>query len=122
MAIWFLLLENPDFKNIFDKNIIFKEAISKDLKEILENTKNIDKFPLEKKEKYKAISMKIDVDNAEKTPENIQDEIKKIIQKINLESYKKITEKLKEEMNKWDDDAFLQYTEIIKTAKKYGIK
>jgi hypothetical protein len=66
--------------------------------------------------------MKIDFDNTEKTPENIEDEIKKIIQKINIESYKKITEKLKEKMNKWDDNAFLQYNEIIKTAKKYGIK
>jgi len=122
MAIWFLLLENSEFKEIFDENIIFKEAISKDLREILESTKNIDSFPLEKKEKYKAISMKIDVDNTEKMPESIGEEIKKITQKINIESYKKITEKLKEKMSEWDDNAFLQYTEIIKTAKKYGIK
>jgi hypothetical protein len=25
-------------------------------------------------------------------------------------------------MNTWDDEAFLQYTELVKTAKKYGIK
>jgi len=122
MAIWFLLLENQEYKEIFDENIIFKEAISKDLREILEDTKNVNSFPLEKKEKYKAISMKIEVDNTDKTPEHIKEEIKKIIQKINIESYKKITEKLKEKMSKWDDDAFLQYTEIIKIAKKYGIK
>ena len=122
MAIWFLLLENQEYKEIFDENIIFKEAISKDLREILEDTKNVNSFPLEKKEKYKAISMKIEVDNTDKTPEHLKDEIKKIIQKINIESYKKITEKLKEKMSKWDDNAFLQYTEIIKIAKKYGIK
>ena len=122
IAIWFLLLGNSEFKEIFNENIIFKEAISKDLTKILEDSKNIDSFPLEKKEKYKAISMKIEVDNTDKTPEHIKDEIKKIIQKINIESYKKITEMLKEKMNKWDDNAFLQYTEIVKTAKKYNLK
>ena len=122
MAIWFLLLENQEYTEILEQNIIFKEAISKDLQLILENSKNIDSFPLDKKEKYKAISMKIEIENQEKTPENILEEIKKIAQKINIESYKKITEKLKEKMSQWDDNAFLQYTEIIKTAKKYGIK
>jgi len=122
MAIWFLLLENQEYTEILEQNIIFKEAISKDLQSILDNLKNIDSLPLDKKEKYKAISMKIEEENQEKTPENILEEIKKIAQKINIESYKKITEKLKEKMSQWDDNAFLQYTEIIKTAKKYGIK
>jgi hypothetical protein len=48
--------------------------------------------------------------------------LEKIAQKINLDSYKKLTEKLKEKMNNWDDNAFLQYTELVKIAKKYWIK
>ena len=122
LAIWYLLLWIEKYNNFIKENIIFKWWIDKDLEKLLENISQLEVFPLEKKEKYKAISMKIESDNQEKTPEHIQEELNKIIQKINFESYKKISEKLKEKMNSWDDNAFLEYTKIIQLAKQYWIK
>ncbi len=122
LAIWYLLLNNEEYNKMIKENIIFKEAIKNDFKLLIKDKNKINDFPLNKKDTYNAISMKIETDNKEKTKEHIKEEILKIVKKINLESYKKITEKLKEKMNSWDNNAFLQYTEIIKTAKKYGIK
>ncbi len=122
LAIWYLLLNNEEYNKTIKENIIFKEAIKNDFKLLIKDKNKINDFPLNKKDTYNAISMKIETDNKEKTKEHIKEEILKIVKKINLESYKKITEKLKEKMNSWDNNAFLQYTEIIKTAKKYGIK
>jgi len=122
IAIWYILLWDEKYNSLFQENLIFKEYLNKDLIELLNWELKLEELPIEKRDTYKAISMKISDENSSKSPEHIEEEIKKIIQKINLDTYKKITEDLKQKMKSWDEQAFLEYNEVIKKAKKYGIK
>jgi hypothetical protein len=82
----------------------------------------VDSFELEKKERYKALSMKIEVNSAEQTWYVIWNTIEKLVKKINLDSYKKAIKILKEKMWTWDMEAFWEYSEVVKEAKKMGLK
>ncbi len=121
IAIWHILLE-PDCTNYLKENIIFKEAIGWDLKKFLDDSSILNSLSLDKKERYKSISLMLEEEDKLKTTENLSETLDKLVKKINIDSYKKLSEKLKAEMSAWNNDAFTQYSEIVRTAKKYGIK
>lgn len=122
LAISYILIDEKYSKDLKD-NLVFFEYIWKDLKNFLEKwQKYLSELELNKKEKYRWISLKIEEENREKTPENIETEINKISSWINREIYKKLYQELKEKMNSWDLDAFKEYSELIKKAKSIWIK
>jgi len=121
IAIWYILLDEKH-KNFIKENIIFEDNIWEDLKEILDNPEKIEKFSLEKRDKLKAISMKIASEEETDTEKRIEDDLQNFVKKLNTFYYKNIVSKLKEKMNSWDDNAFLEYSKIIKKAKEFNIK
>lgn len=121
LAIWYILLDEKN-ANYLKENIIFESEKNNDLTSFIENPNILNSLPLDKKEKYKWISMMLEEEEKEKTQENLSESLEKLVKKINIDSYKKLVEKLKTQMDSWDDNAFLQYSEIVRKAKKFGIK
>lgn len=122
LAIWYCLLDEKNIDNI-KKNLIFEEWIWADLKWFLQDWLSyLNKLELTKKEKYKAISLKIENINSEANVVHIEEELKKVIDWLNREIYKKEVEKLKKLINSWDNNAFLKLSEINIKAKKAQIK
>ena len=121
IAIGYILLDETH-KKFIEKNIIFTENIWKDLKWILEDSSSIERFTIEKRDKLKAISMKILSDEENDTENRVEEDLKIFMKKLNTYFYKNIVSELKQKMNNWDDNAFLEYSNIIKVAKKYNIK
>ena len=114
-----------DKKNIFffKKNIIFKEWLNIDLIDAIEKWNNfLNDLNLEKKEKYKWLSLKIEEDNKLKTEFNSEKELEKLVIWINKEIYKKQVNTLKLKINSWNTDAFNKYNELVKKAKEMWIK
>jgi len=122
LAIWYILIDEKNI-NVLLNNIIFKDNISKNLKNFLDNWKSVlSNIDLDSKEKYRWISLKIEEANKEKTPENIDKEIIQISKSINKSIYKTQYNKLKNKMKSWDTNAFLKYSELVKKAKELWIK
>jgi len=122
IAIWYCLLneKNIDF---FNKHMLFKEWLWNDLKAILEKwISYIDWLELNKKERLRWISLKIESDSEHSTKEHSEAELHKITDWLNREIYKKLVWILKKEMNSWNTEAFLKYTHLVNEAKKIGIK
>lgn len=120
-AISYLLNDEILLAQLRDK-IIFRDYISKDLAKVLEKGSTIiEWFELEKKERLKALAMKIEDNSLAQTSDVIWNTIDKLVKKINTNSYKKAIKILKEKMNKWDIEAFNKYSEIVKKAKKIGL-
>ena len=121
-AIWYLLNDETLIAELREK-ILFRDFISKDLQDILaKGSSLVDSFELEKKERFKALSMKIDDNSNSQTNDVIWNTIDKIVKKINFDSYKKAIKILKEKMSPWDLEAFTQYTEVVKQAREMGLK
>jgi len=121
IAIWYIL-SNDNNKKIFYDNVIFRDQLNNDLVKILEDTNNLEKFTLERKDRLKAISMKILSEEEHDTESHKQDDLLNFIKKLNTYFYKNIVSELKIKMNSWDDNAFLEYSKIIKIAKEHNIK
>ena len=120
MAYCLLDPKNIDF---FKEKIIFSEYLPKDLKEIFENwIEKINSFSLDKKEKIRWISLKIEDSDSFKNSSNKEEELEKIIFWLNREIFKTKEEELKAKANTWDNQALLEYTQLISKAKKAKIK
>jgi hypothetical protein len=122
IAIWYCI-SNENNIDFFKKNILFKDWLSLDLKNILENwISYINTLELNKKEKLRGISLKIETENEYSNNEHSETELNKIVDWLNREIYKKLVNILKKEMNNWNAEAFLKYTHLISEAKKIWIK
>jgi len=122
LVIWYCISneKNIDF---FNKHILFKNWLWKDLKKILEDwVSYINNLELNKKERFRWISLKIESDNEYSNNEHSEDELHKIVDWINREIYKKLVNVLKNEMNSWNSEAFIKYTHLVNEAKKIWIK
>lgn len=83
----------------------------------LENPeKFFQELDLENKEKIKALSFQ--VSQEEITEKTLQE----ILKKVNIELYKKQVTQLKNLMKEGDQNAFVEYSELIKIAKQQGLK
>jgi len=121
IAIWYILL-NKKHSNFIKENIIFPNNIWKDLSKIIEDSSEIDKFEIKKRDKLKAISMKIGSDEENDTEQKIDENLINFTKKLNTYYYKNIVSELKQKMKSWDDSAFVEYSKIIKIAKENNIK
>lgn len=114
---------SPENLNFFKNNLVFEEYLPNDLKNIFENgISEIEKFPLDKKEKIRWISLKIEDSENFKNSTNKNEELQKIIFWLNREIFLNMQEILKNKMNSWDNEAILEYTKLIWKAKKIGLK
>ena len=121
-AIWYII-NKPEYLDILKKEIIFPEAIGKNLQNILNKwVKYLDELELSEKERYKWIALKIEMDNKHKTEEHNAEEVEKLVRWINREIYKNHVEVLKNKISSWDASALQEYSALIKTAKSHGIK
>lgn len=122
IAIWYCISNENNIK-YFNKHILFKDWLWKTFQKILEEWINyINSLELNKKERLRWISLKIDSDNIHANKEHTDEELHKIVDWINREIYKKLVTILKKEMNEGNSDAFLKYSKLISEAKKNGIK
>ena len=122
LAIWYCIMDEKNIEYI-KKNLIFNEWLWKDLEWFFEKwIYYLDSLELSKKEKYKAISLKIESDNTTSNSNHIEDELKKVVDWLNREIYKNEVQKLKNLMNSWDNEALLKYTMLVAKAKKAQIK
>ena len=122
IVIWYIL-NNPENLEKIKSELIFPEGLGIDLKKLLtEWVKFLENMELAQKERYKWIALQIELESKEKTEDNREQEVEKYIVWLNRDNYKQLSKKLKEEMNMWNNEALLQYSELIKTAKKHWIK
>jgi len=121
-AIWYIINDESVLVELREK-IIFRDFISLDLANFLaEWWTIIEKMELQKKERFKALAMKIEENSLSQTNDVVWNTIEKLVKKINLDSYKKAIKILKEKMNSWDMDAFAEYTKVVKSAREMGLK
>lgn len=113
-----------DEKNIefFKESIVFSQGMSKSMWAVFEKwTDFIKSLSLEQKEKLKWLSVKLEID-AENTNSDINEELKKVAFWLNKEIFTKKISILKEKMNSWDNNALLEYSEVMKQAKSIWLK
>lgn len=121
LAIWYCISNE---KNIafFNKHMLFKEWLWNDLKNILENwISYIDSLELNKKERLRWISLKIESDNEHSNSEHSESELEKITNWLNREIYKKLVPALMKKMKSWNSEDLLEYTKIKSIAQKHWI-
>lgn len=122
LIMWYILLDEKNI-DFFKENIVFSEYLPKDLKEIFEFwIKKIESFDLEKKEKIKWISLKIEDSENFKNSINKQEELKKAVIWLNREIFLNKQEELKNKINSGDESALLEFTNLNAKAKKIGLK
>ena len=122
LVIWYCIYneKNIDF---FHKHILFKDWLWNDLKNILDNwISYINSLELNKKERFRWISLQIESESEHSNSEHSESELNKIVNWINREVYKKLVHVLKTEMNNWNNEAFIKYTHLVNEAKKIWIK
>ena len=122
LIMWYILLDEKNI-DFFKENIVFSEYLPKDLKEIFEFwIKKIESFDLEKKEKIKWVSLKIEDSENFKNSINKQEELKKAVIWLNREIFLNKQEELKNKINSGDESVLLEFTSLNAKAKKIGLK
>ena len=122
IVIWYCLLNEKNIK-FFNKHMLFKDWVWKDLHKVLDEwIWYINTLELNKKERFRWISLKIESDSEHTNQEHSEAELLKIVDWLNREVYKKLVATLKKEMNSWNNEAFIKYTHLVSEAKKIWIK
>lgn len=122
LAIWHIIFDEWNLL-LLKNNLLFPEYLWKDLISFLKSPeKALKSFELEKKERYKALALRLEEEDKLKTDEKEDETIIKLAKKINIDIFKKLTSELKNKMNSWDNDAFNEYTKLVWLAKKHWIK
>lgn len=122
LAIWYCLI-NEEYINIFREKVLFPEWLHKDLKWVIDSwTKYVDSLEINKKERYKAMALKIDSEKNQVNEEHKKEDIEKMISGLNREIYKNEVTRLKKLIDTWDNNALLEYSKLIAKAKKAQIK
>jgi len=121
-AIWYIINDETILAELREK-IIFRDFINKDLADFLEKGSSIvEKMELQKKERFKALAMKIEENSFSQTNDVVWNIIDKLVKKINLDSYNKAIKILDEKVKKWDMDSFYKKARIIKEWKEIWIR
>lgn len=115
------ILLNEKNKKFIQELLVFPEKISLDFQTILNDTKKIDSFPLEKKERLRGLTLKLEEESQNYTPEKMEEILKKTTQKINQEIYKTQYTELKNRLTT-DPNAEIELIQLINQGKKFGIK
>lgn len=119
LAIAYSLL-GEKYMLFLKENLAFYNFLKWDLKEIFENwAKKIESFELSKKEKYRALALKLELDNEGKNEDNIIKDIKILARLLDEEIYNR--EKIKFLSSK-DEEDLIKYMKLNQIAKKAWIK
>lgn len=114
-AIWYILI-NDDYRHRIKENLIFEEGYEPHISALLTSKESIDNFDIDARDRYNAVSLRIDDMNTEKTDATIERELDKLIKKLNLEVYRKKREEYLQA------DEHNKYVELLALAKKHGLK
>ena len=114
-AIGYVLI-NKEYKELFCRELLFFDDLPANLRKILKDDSYLQELDLDTRDRYNAISLKIDDMNLEKTDAAIMREIHKLIRKINLDIYKQkrelyLTEGKQQEL-----------VELLSVAREHGLK
>jgi hypothetical protein len=93
--------------------LIFPDDLENNFKKILQDSSYIDNLDLDIRDRYNAISLRIDDMSTEKTSEAIDIEIQKLIKKLNLDIYKS---KRKELLESGKES---ELVELLKVAREH---
>ena len=122
MAIAYILHNNALAPWFYD-GLVFKEEISENFRKAIDNPDSyLSTLDLERKEKLRWLSLKIEERETGENTQTQEKTIEKLIKKINTDTYKSLTERLKSEMKAWDIKAFEKYSVTVKKAKQHNIK
>lgn len=124
MAIGYII-NNAKNAHYIKENLIFEAGLCPDLHDLLQwesAPELLARVWLEKKERYKAVWFEIEEIWSQKTDDNAQWDIDKLIGSMNKDIYKNLLNDLKAKMNAGDNDALIQYSELLKVAKKHNLK
>ncbi len=114
-AIWHMLVDRS-YRQKIQEGLIFGEDYDDAFMKILSDEKSLDNLDIDLRDRYKAISLKIDDMNLEKTDDTIHRELDKLIKKLNSEVYKKKRDTyLQEEKHE-------EYVALLKVAKEHNLK
>ncbi len=114
-AIGYILVDSK-YQSIIKDWLIFEDDYDVVLLSLLGDTRALDDFDIDMRDRYKAISLKIDDAHLEKTEATIEREIQKLIKKLNQEVYKKKREKY------LSDNEHQKYVELLALAKAHNLK
>jgi DNA primase len=110
------ILVDPKYRLKIQQGLIFDEDYDEALMKILDDKNNLANLDIDMRDRYNAISLKIDDMNTEKTAETVERELDKLIKKLNTEVYKiKRDTYLKNEQH-------AEYVALLKIAKENNLK
>lgn len=110
------MLVDGGYRQKIQEGLIFEEDYDDAFMKVLSDEKSLDTLDIDIRDRYKAISLKIDDMNLEKTDDTIHRELDKLIKKLNSEVYKKKRDTyLQEEKHE-------EYVALLKVAKEHNLK
>lgn len=119
------IIEQPELINIFDKQILFKENLWVDLKNILSSwVEYFEKLDLDKQNFIKWLTINISEKIAESNKENMWEQIKFLVNKINSDTFKKVKQNFVEKMKKEPDnlEILTKYNDFLQISIKNWLK
>ena len=118
------ILTNEENKIEIEKNIAFPDLLGNDLRLILNKTSSIENFPLEKKEKIRWLSLKLEEETLNFSQEKKKELLKKLSMDINTEVFLEEMKKKKEAIKSNPNSIQLleEYNSLLLLAKRHKIK
>ena len=110
------MLVDENYKKRITENLIFTDGYDANIRVLLDNTKDVNDFDIDVRDRYNAVSLKIDDMNTEKTEETVERELDKLIRKLNLEVFQKKRQEF------LDSEEHGKYMELLTLAKKHNLK
>ena len=114
-AIGYILV-NEHYRKALQEWLIFPDDLDGNFKKILEDSWYLEHLDLDVRDRYNAISLRIDDMSTEKTSEAIDIEIQKLIKKLNLDIYKS---KRKELLESGKQEELVA---LLKVAREHWLK
>ena len=114
-AISYMLVDTGYREQIVEE-LIFDEWYEKQLTKMLDKQSSSAEFDIDLRDRYNALSLKIDYMNLEKNPATIKREITKLTKKLNTEVYKTLRQEY------LSQNEHEKYVELLALAKKHGLK
>lgn len=117
--VW-LFLEQKLSKSQIDSSLLFVEALTSKVREILSWEREISSLNLEEKERYKSLSLELSL--SEKSKLEMEQYIEKLFISANKDHFKILESRYKQELSDWNIESLKKYTELLKIARGADLK
>ena len=117
--VW-LFLEQKLSKSQIDSSLLFAEALTSKVREILSWEREISSLNLEEKERYKSLSLELSL--SEKSELEMKQYIEKLFISVNKDHFKILESRYKQKLSDWDIESLKKYSELLKIARGAGLK